>query len=481
MRQLPQAVNAHRFLFQQAHDGKAAGMLYCDGIDFTQFIRGALAQQRRMRLCRRHAVIDDPRPRCDAGAQQVGLQIGRLQHWRGFGQRDQNHFRLFLVLQLHHRRDEMAADASLVHLARNIAVIRAGRVQQQQRMTGGGGVHHDELLACFADRARKSLEHGDFLGAGRAQIFFQQCASCRVELCALGGEYMLAVTLGLQLRIDPAHRQIVERTIERVGQMSGRVRRRQVDRQAATGQFDRHRSGHRGLADAAFTHQHHQAMAIDGDRVDQRGQAGRFEHVRLLIFWLIDQCSRIGKQGVQCIQSDQIEGLERDLIARQRSQSGWHCRQRVLLARANRRRQRIVLPFVLRFTARQHAVDDQVLLRQADRRQFFMRTGRLKQRGGLRAGDQHQARAQRIGQRLDGRLVLGALLFQPCQWAQARCIALAFIEKAAPRARQLQHPDRVSGRRRIEDDVIVIGIERRIGQQRGELVERGDLGRASAR
>ena len=105
----------------------------------------------------------------------------------------------------------------------------------------------------------------------------------------------------------------------------------------------------------------------------------------------------------------------------------------------------------------QHAVDDQILLRQADGRELVVRARRLAQGGLLGARHQHQARALRVGQGIDRVLVLRALLLQPGQRAQARRVALAGLEEAAPGAGQLQQADGVAGGCGVEDDVIVVG------------------------
>ena len=68
-----------------------------------------------------------------------------------------------------------------VQHARDFAVIGSCGVQQQQRVAGRRGVHHHEFLARLADDARKGLENRDFLGAWRAQIFFEQRASLSIE------------------------------------------------------------------------------------------------------------------------------------------------------------------------------------------------------------------------------------------------------------------------------------------------------------
>ena len=130
---------------------------------------------------------------------------------------------------------------------------------------------------------------------------------------------------------------------------------------------------------------------------------------------------------------------------------------------------------------REHAVDQEKLLRQADRGEFGVGTRGLHQGGGLRPGHQHQPGAQGVGQGIDGRLVLRTLLFQPGQRPQAGGVAFAFFQKTAPGAGQLQHADGVAGGRGVEDDVGIGLRQRGIGQQAGEFVKGGDLGGAGAR
>jgi hypothetical protein len=54
--------------------------------------------------------------------------------------------------------------------------------------------------------------------------------------------------------------------------MGCRIGRRQVRRQAAGGKLDRDRRGHRRLADAALTHDHHETVSGVGDLVDNAGE-----------------------------------------------------------------------------------------------------------------------------------------------------------------------------------------------------------------
>ena len=171
----------------------------------------------------------------------------------------------------------MKCDAFVADLARDFAVIGSRRVQQQQGVAGRRGVHHHEFLARLADDARESLKDGDFLGAGRAQIFFEQRAALRVELRALRRQHLLTVALGFGVRVDAAHRQIFQRAMQRFGEMRGRIGRGEMHGQPAMRQFDGDGRRQGGFADAAFAHQHHEAVAVGGDAVNQLRQARRVE------------------------------------------------------------------------------------------------------------------------------------------------------------------------------------------------------------
>ncbi len=198
------------------------------------------------------------------------MEVGGFQHRRGFGQCYQQHLGLLRVLQLHHRCCEVQMRA--FHLTRDLAVISAGSIQQQQRMPGGRGVHHHKLFAGLADDAREGLKHGDFFGAGRAQVFFQHGTACGIELRALGCQHLRPVLLCHFMRVDAAHAQVFQRAAQGFHQMRCGVGGGQVHRQAALG--ERHRHGRREgrFADTALAHQHHQAMAVGGDVIHQRGQ-----------------------------------------------------------------------------------------------------------------------------------------------------------------------------------------------------------------
>ena len=81
----------------------------------------------------------------------------------------------------------------------------------------------------------------------------------------------------------------------------------------------------------------------------------------------------------------------------------------------------------------------------------------------LRAGDQDQSGALRVGERGDRVGVDGALLVEPGQRAQAGGVALAVVEEVGPRPGQLQQPDGVAGGGGVEQDVVE---PRRSGRRR---------------
>ena len=83
--------------------------------------------------------------------------------------------------------------------------------------------------------------------------------------------------------------------------------------------------------------------------------------------------------------------------------------------------------------------------------------------------------------RLNRRLILRALLFEPRERAEAGGVAFSRFKEAAPCDGELQQADGVAGRRGVEDDVVVTGGDFGIGQQRGEFVEGGDFRRAGSR
>src|ERR1019366_4490537 len=96
-REFQQAINANRFVPQQWNDGVATRVMGSDGIHLAQFVARTLTQQGRMGPRCRNAVVDDPSPRLDSGATQVGLQIRHFKHRRRLGQGHKKHLGLFVT------------------------------------------------------------------------------------------------------------------------------------------------------------------------------------------------------------------------------------------------------------------------------------------------------------------------------------------------------------------------------------------------
>ena len=155
----------------------------------------------------------------------------------------------------------------------------------------------------------------------------------------------------------------------------------------------------------------------------------------------------------------------------QTGQQRWHISHRLLLTLPYGSRQGIIRQLALR----EDAIDDQLLIGKADGRQLVMGTRHFPQGRGLRPGNQNKPGFSGIGKGRNSLCVLAALFFQPGQWPQTGSIALALRQKLAPCPRQLQQTDGVTGRRRVEHDMVVFPHQAAVGQERGEFVKGGDL------
>jgi hypothetical protein len=393
------------------------------------FVARALAQQGRGDAGGGHAVVDDPGPGLDAGAAQVGLQVGGFQHRRGFGQRDEQHLGLLRVLQLHHRRGEVHAGAA--HLAHDVAVVGAGGVEQQQGVAGGRGVHHHELPARLADDAREGLEHGDLLGAGRAQVFFQHGAARRHRAAAplvastWGGSASVTScgSMRLTVRCSSVPSSVSARCAagSEVVRCTGRPRRRQ---------FHRHRRGQRGLAHAALAHQHDQAVAIGGDVVHQRGKAGRDQRGlgrKIGAALMGAESPSRWRRASRPTRLKALSGSGRWAAgsARRAWRPGPPARARRSRRPAGRLRPRRPgnTPLTTRYCFDRPMAASSVWVRAASRSV------------GLCARATSTSRVRGVGQGIDGGLVLAALLLQPGQRPQAGGVALARLPESRSRRR----------------------------------------------
>jgi hypothetical protein len=80
--------------------------------------------------------------------------------------------------------------------------------------------------------------------------------------------------------IDAADAQVWNVVLQRAGHMGGGVGGGEQHPVAAPGEAERHGRGNGGLADAAFAHGHHHAVAGGGQSIDEPAKAGRQRDVR---------------------------------------------------------------------------------------------------------------------------------------------------------------------------------------------------------
>ena len=98
----------------------------------------------------------------------------------------------------------------------------------------------------------KGVEDGDFLGARRAQVFFDVGQVRRAQAVGFGlAQDFILVFLQLFPLVDMAQGQVVS-LADDVLQVSSRIGRRQVDAMTATGQAQGDGGSDGRLADAAF-------------------------------------------------------------------------------------------------------------------------------------------------------------------------------------------------------------------------------------
>ena len=164
---------------------------------------------------------------------------------------------------------------SVGEVLRHLPMVGSRRVQQEQRVSRRRGVQDHERAARLRDDAREGVEHGDLLGAGRAQVLPQQRAPFLVQMGAARGHDLVDVSFRLRLRIDAVDAQARQVPGHSHGQVGCGVRRAQVDVMAALHESDRHRRGDRGLSDAALAHHHDQSLSLACQLIDQAIESGR--------------------------------------------------------------------------------------------------------------------------------------------------------------------------------------------------------------
>jgi len=182
-----------------------------------------------------------------------------------------------------------------------------------------------------------------------------------------------------------------------------------VHRQPPVGQRD----GDGGLADPAFAHHHHQTVPGRGDLVDQRGQSGQVDRLAGDGV-VVDRGVGVGvgvgvQQRAQGVDAHQFLPAQGHQVHRQGCEGVRHRGQRRLLAAAQGRGEIVDRCFVLGH----EPVDDQMLTRESDDREFVVDAGGLVQGTAVGPCDQHETGPGRVGQFGDGVGVPLALYSSP--------------------------------------------------------------------
>ena len=170
------------------------------------------------------------------------------------------------------RQQALHGLGAAARLLQHLAVIRLGRVEQQQRVPGRRRVDHHEAVLALAHRLGEGAEHGDLLGAGAAQILLQKRAALRVEPAARRRQHLLGVALGLELRVDARHaqaRRALPQLARRLLDVRGGIGGRERHREAAARQLAGDARGHGRLADAALAHGHDDTAPACSQLVDE--------------------------------------------------------------------------------------------------------------------------------------------------------------------------------------------------------------------
>ena len=427
------------------------------------------------------AFVDDPGPRLDPGAAQVFLQRSGLTDGRDFGQRDQNDVRHRRILQPHQRRDDVhglrSAFAAFV-LLHHLPVVGTGGVHQQQAVAGGRGVQHHKSAARFIHHAAEGMEHGDFFGAGRLQVFEQQRLALFIQRLAARRHDFCNVSLGFRLGVDAADFQVRQTAVEGLRHMRRRVGGGQVNAVAALHQPYGQRSGNRGFADAALAHDHDQAVAQRGQFVGQPAERLGGQISRCPVGSGRDnRHGTAAEQGAQSRQADGVKSAQRHFVARQAGQGVRHLRDGFCAQGFDGAGDGVIKPAGMK-----HAVDEQALVRQAQRAQFFGGARRLLHGARVGPGDQNHGGQRRIAQCRQRSVEARFLHLQPRVRAQAGSATVIAGQKAAPRLGQAQQAQRVAGWGGVENEVVVaLRATAFVGQQRGKFVKGGNFSGAGTR
>jgi len=140
------------------------------------------------------------------------------------------------------------------------------RLQQQQGVTRRRGVEHHKAIFAPGHCPGERAEHGDFLRAGRTQIFGQKGPAIGIKILPGGRHHLFDVGAAFRLRINPADLQArdLPRRRRNVG---GGVGGAHMHLKTAPGQFRGDGGGKGGFAHATLAHGHHQAASGLGNAI----------------------------------------------------------------------------------------------------------------------------------------------------------------------------------------------------------------------
>ena len=293
-------------------NGDSAGEVLFDALDLSELTGHSLAKRRVARSRRGQTGIHDPSKGLDVRAPKVGLKIGGFGDRSRFGQRDHENLRVVGILDAHERGRESFGFVR-GEPTHDVTMVGARRVQEQQRVTGGRRVEDDEAALRFGDKARKCVEHGHFLRARRPEVLFEERAALFVQIASFARHDARDVGLRLGHGVDTAHREILDRFRHGSRHVCGRIRRAEVHWNSPRSELDGHGRRHGRLADAPFSHHHHEAVPTPRKLVDQARKRWKVRRVRHESGSLLGT-RFVAQQGTQRIQSDHVEGLERHFV-----------------------------------------------------------------------------------------------------------------------------------------------------------------------
>ena len=243
--------------------------------------------------------------------------------------------------------------------------------------------------------------------------------------------------------------QVRGRISQRVRDVSRRIRRAEVHRQTARRQLAGDRGGDRGLADAALAHHHDEPPPRRRELVDERREPRQTGSVRRR--GLRGRRRRFGhQQGAQRRQSHHVEGAQWDLDGGQATERLRHAREGVAPATLQSAPRRCPAGSVALNTPL--TISRWLVSPSASSSTDVLAASRIAAWSGRVTRQGRRARG--IDERRErGREALVSHL-EPRVRPETRGASSVRLEELRPGLRQAEEAQRVTRRRRVEDDVI---------------------------